>query len=68
MATFRKIIQISATEAPDTARYEGGTVLLALCNDGSIWSKHNAEEWFLVDTSFVEQAAPQVDGGSEHGG
>jgi hypothetical protein len=44
----RKVIQIATASDPDN------TIIVALCNDGSIWKLWGGTNWRQVDTSKIE--------------
>lgn len=54
----RKIVQIAmSSNGSDGIRYEPFAMLVALCDDGSIWTKAMVVgcEWVRIDTSEVEK-------------
>lgn len=42
---MRKPIQIHAIIGPDTVQWQGSMLVMALCDDGSIWERWNDGSW-----------------------
>lgn len=64
----RKIVQIAMSpNGSDGVRFEPFAILVALCDDGSVWTRAMVvgSKWVREDTSEVEAAIPSLEGTSE---
>jgi hypothetical protein len=65
MATFRRIIQISAAGMENKNQTQGNLCVTALCDDGSLWESIDYGPWRRWDVSAITDSP--ASGEKEHG-